>query len=296
MALRILAGPSSRSEARPCRQCMASESELGRCVASGHERQGDAVHAIALAGGRRPVVEHVAEMAAAAPAMHFGAGNEQRAVHRGADGVFQRRREARPAGAALELGVGGKQGQLAARAGESSRALLGIERARERLLGSVLAQHAILRGVEDAPPLVVAFLHLERSGSTDVATAPPAQYCDHSQTPATEKHHPTIDHACLLSEWRIANSELGRKKDGPLFVTRHSLSAIRHSLFATHFLAALVGLAPQLFEALVAAAIVTVELVADRIAYVVVLVIVLRLVERACRGDLGLNRLLEARL
>src|SRR5262244_1052664 len=44
------------------------------------ELHGDAVHAVALAGGWRAVVEHVAEMAAAAPAMHLGAQHQQRPV------------------------------------------------------------------------------------------------------------------------------------------------------------------------------------------------------------------------
>ena len=38
------------------------------------------IHAIALTGGLRAVVKHVAEMAAAPAAMHFCAGHEQAAV------------------------------------------------------------------------------------------------------------------------------------------------------------------------------------------------------------------------
>src|SRR5262245_18048190 len=53
-------------------------------------------------------------------------------------------------------------------------------------------------------------------------------------------------------------------------------------------------LPPQLLEPRVASAIETVELVADRILLVVVLVVLLRLVERSRRHDLGLDRLLEA--
>src|SRR6266545_3951646 len=54
-----------------------------RCVGGGHERERDAVHAVAQPGRRRPVVEHVAEMAAAAAAVHLGARDQQRAVVRG---------------------------------------------------------------------------------------------------------------------------------------------------------------------------------------------------------------------
>src|SRR5262245_13061405 len=53
-------------------------------------------------------------------------------------------------------------------------------------------------------------------------------------------------------------------------------------------------LAPQLLEPRVASAIEAVELIADRIPLVVVLVILLGLVERPRRHDLGLDRLLEA--
>src|SRR3954463_4346723 len=59
------------------------------------------VDAVALIGGRWAVVEDVAEMAAAAAAMHLGAGHAiagvLRALPRAGDGII----EARPAGAAL---------------------------------------------------------------------------------------------------------------------------------------------------------------------------------------------------
>src|SRR5262245_22965262 len=66
----------------------------------------------------------------------------------------------------------------------------------------------------------------------------------------------------------------------------------RRSIMALILLALL--LAPQLLEPRVASAIEAVELIADRILLVVVLVILLRLVERSRRHDLGLDRLLEA--
>src|SRR5262245_4639337 len=53
-------------------------------------------------------------------------------------------------------------------------------------------------------------------------------------------------------------------------------------------------LAPQLLEPGVASAVETVEPIADRILLVVVLVVLLRHVERSRRHDLGLDRLLEA--
>src|SRR5689334_21133865 len=66
------------------------------------ELQRDPVHAVSLAGGRRAVVEHVAEMAAAAAAMHLGARQDQGVIVRCAHRILDRRVEARPPGAAVE--------------------------------------------------------------------------------------------------------------------------------------------------------------------------------------------------
>src|SRR5215467_10423796 len=85
--------------------------------------EGDAVHAIALAGRRRSVAKHVAQMAAAAMAMHFGARNHQTQIVRGADGSLNRCYEARPSGPAVEFGIGLEQGEIAARAVEDPLAM-----------------------------------------------------------------------------------------------------------------------------------------------------------------------------
>src|SRR5262249_14129085 len=108
------------------------------------EDQRKTVHAIAQAGRLRAVVEDVAEVAAAAAAMHFGAGHAEGAVLGGADRILQRLVEARPASAALELGVGGEQRQVAAGAGENALAMLLQERARAGALGTLLAQDLVL--------------------------------------------------------------------------------------------------------------------------------------------------------
>jgi hypothetical protein len=47
------------------------------------EFQGDSIHAVALPSRFRPVVEHVAEVTAAAPAMHFRSWNDQAVIVRG---------------------------------------------------------------------------------------------------------------------------------------------------------------------------------------------------------------------
>src|SRR5271165_4879659 len=64
------------------------------------EIHGDAIDAIAQMGGRRPILEHMAEMTAAAAAMHLGADHSVASVARSLDRAGERIVEARPAGAA----------------------------------------------------------------------------------------------------------------------------------------------------------------------------------------------------
>src|SRR6202040_3059614 len=106
------------------------KSRLGAKQASGRRRrrrmkyQRVAVHAVAQSGRLRPIVEDVTEMAAAAAAVHFGAQNAEGAVFGLADGIVERLIEARPAGAALELGLRGEQRQVTTGAGEDALAML----------------------------------------------------------------------------------------------------------------------------------------------------------------------------
>src|SRR5215469_4292829 len=108
------------------------------------EFQRHAVHAVAQPGRLRTVGEDVAEMAAAAMARYGGAGHAERAVLALVDRVLQRRPETRPAGAALEFGLGREQRQIAAGAAESTVAMLVEQRAGERPLGAFAAQHVKL--------------------------------------------------------------------------------------------------------------------------------------------------------
>src|SRR5689334_16037926 len=125
------------------------------------EHQREAVHAIAQAGRLRAVVEDVAEMAAAAAAMHLGAQHAEGTVLGGADGVFERLVEARPAGPAFELGIGGEQRQVATGAGEDALAMLLEERAGAGALGALLAQDLVLLRRQLRAPLGVGLLDLE---------------------------------------------------------------------------------------------------------------------------------------
>ena len=85
-------------------------------AASGDEFHRHAVDAVAQAGRRRAVVEHVAEMAAAAAAMHLVARHAMAGVGVALDRARQRIVEARPAGAALEFLLGDEQRLVAGRA------------------------------------------------------------------------------------------------------------------------------------------------------------------------------------
>src|SRR4029077_4897516 len=96
---------------------------------------------IAQMGGRRAVVEHMAEMAAATAAMHLGTHHAVGTVLRGFDRTGFRIVEARPAGAAFEFLLRDEQLLAAARAGEGAGALLVIERTASRRLGAVPAHH-----------------------------------------------------------------------------------------------------------------------------------------------------------
>ena len=89
-----------------------------RCLAL-LKRQRHAVHAVSLPGRLRAVIEDMAEMAAAPAAMDLGAGHKKASVGFGFDRIFERRREARPPGAAVEFGV--RRRTMAARTRRNDR-------------------------------------------------------------------------------------------------------------------------------------------------------------------------------
>src|SRR3954468_10421177 len=119
-------------------------------------------------GRRGAIREDVTEMAAAVGTMHLGALHAIGTV----DGLLHRARlrvvEARPAGAALELGLGHEQLLPAARAGEGAGALLEVQRAASRPLGAVLAHDVELLGRQNLAPFGLGMrdrvsLHVHRS-------------------------------------------------------------------------------------------------------------------------------------
>src|SRR6516225_10658920 len=121
----------------------------------GLEVHGHAVDAIAQMRRRGPVVEHVAEMAAATAAMHLGAHHAIASIGRAFDRTLDRVVEARPTRAALEFLLRYEQRLAAAGAGERARALLVVERAAAGRFGPVSAQHLVLLAREQTAPLLV---------------------------------------------------------------------------------------------------------------------------------------------
>src|SRR3546814_4995517 len=80
------------------------------------------------------------QMPAAAAAVDLGARIAELAVGRGADRIFQRRPEARPAGAAVIFGLARIERQLAACAQENAGAMLVVQGAGKGPLGRRLAR------------------------------------------------------------------------------------------------------------------------------------------------------------
>src|SRR5262245_11131239 len=108
---------------------------------AGLEGHRHTVHAIAQARRLWAVVENVAEMAAAAVAVHRGADHAEGPILLGTDRVVERLPKTRPTGAAVELGIGGIERQVAAGACEGALAMLFEQRAGEGPLRRRLPQH-----------------------------------------------------------------------------------------------------------------------------------------------------------
>src|ERR1051326_6832413 len=132
-----------------------------RCGLAGFELERNAVHAVAQSGRLGPVLEDMPEMPTAAAAMHLGAAHEKAAVGLGLHRVVERRPEARPSRAAVELRAGVEQGLAAAGAVKDPSAVLLIERSRPGALGAVLAQDPVLLGIQLPAPFLVAELDLK---------------------------------------------------------------------------------------------------------------------------------------
>src|SRR5262249_42529126 len=142
----------------------------------GDEAQRHRVHAVAQAGRRRAVVEDVAEVRAAAAALDLDAREAEQVVLLGVDQLLaQRRPEARPAGAGVELGGRREQRVAAGDADVGADALEVLVLAGERALGPLLARHRVLLGGEELLPLGFGPHHLRLAGVEKGV----ARYVDH---------------------------------------------------------------------------------------------------------------------
>src|SRR5262245_39335069 len=166
--------PAESQELAPgrLRRRRVAARRCSRC-AGGLELQRDAVHAVAQAGRVRAVGEDMPEVAAALRAVDLGPGHAERTIRRGRDRAFDRGEKAGPAGAALELGVGGEQRLGAGGASEGSGPFLVIQRARSGALGPVLPQHVKLFRRQRRFPLLVGFRDVELLTSHDSSVLSP---------------------------------------------------------------------------------------------------------------------------
>src|SRR6185503_1686787 len=111
-----------------------------------------------------------------------------------ADGVLDRRPEARPAGPAVVFGIRGEQLERTARAGERALALLMQQRTGVRALGPGPAQDRELIGGQELAPLVLAACQLEalrgarRRGRTPAAKRDDETPCYRSHQRASAQH------------------------------------------------------------------------------------------------------------
>src|SRR6187431_3209426 len=132
---------------------------MSRLRRLGAKLERDAVHAVAQAGGLGTVWKHMAEMAAAVGAVHFGPRHIHTAVLGGIHGrVACRSEEAWPAGTALVLRLRTKEEMATGGTVELAFPFLRVQRARAGALGAMLAKDAILAGRECRLPLLVALV------------------------------------------------------------------------------------------------------------------------------------------
>ena len=112
---------------------------------------------------RRPIRKNMAQMAAAAAAMHLGAYHAMAPIPAVLDGAFAGIVKTRPARAAIEFFARHEKTLSASRADKYAWPLFMIEGAASRCLRAMRAHHAILFRREKAPPFLIGvgdFKHL----------------------------------------------------------------------------------------------------------------------------------------
>src|SRR6266540_4017243 len=126
---------------------IANES-LGRAFGGRDELHRHAVDAIAETRWFRAVLEHVSEMAATTPAMHFRARHEPGPIGRRFHRIGKRLVKTWPTRSAFKFGLGAKERLVAPGAHEHPFTLLLVQWTGSGSLGAVLAQHVVLLGGE----------------------------------------------------------------------------------------------------------------------------------------------------
>src|ERR1700680_22060 len=119
------------------------------------------VHAVALSGGLRTVVEDMTEMRVAGCAQDLGAAHQMAVVLCGANAFGRGRRvKARPSATGIEFGFGVEEERAAARAAIASGFFVVPILAAEGRLGAFLAGDAVLLRREDGFPFGVGLAYL----------------------------------------------------------------------------------------------------------------------------------------
>jgi len=232
------------------------------------ERHGDAIHAIAQPRGGGAVIENVTEMPATAMAMHFGAQREKGTVLACANGIGQRLKETRPAGAAVKLGGGCIKRQITGGAGKGAVAMLVIQRACERTLGAMVAQHIILFARELLAPFGLCLCDFECLVLRCFGFG------------AIARHEPG------------SGEDAAKGRSGQKSTSRHHVFLL--SLGGSAGLVAACLITPELLEALVATAIPAIEGIAIAVLLVIGLMIVLRCIKGPGGNNPGRDGLVKA--
>src|SRR5688572_8678035 len=151
------AAPDPRAEVAVSRPCVGPPSLLRV------EVQRSGVDAVPQARGLRPVREDVAEMATAGGALHLGSDHAERPIglghdRRGIDGS----REARPARARVELGLGIEELGTAAGTAVRTGSVLVPVGASEGSLGALVAEDLVLDRRKGGTPLLLGLVDAGR--------------------------------------------------------------------------------------------------------------------------------------
>src|SRR6185436_18002866 len=169
------------------------------------EDQRDAVDAVAQAGRRWAVIEDVAQMTSAAMTVD-GRAYAEAGIFHFSHRVVQRRPEARPTGATVELGGRGEEREIAARAGEIPASFLVKQGTGERRLGRGLAQDGVLLRVQQLAPLFLGMGDFEISFGAGWSDWPfgPQGDCKCTERAIRQKSTPADHDKDLLARTLIA--------------------------------------------------------------------------------------------